>query len=74
MAKSTSSFSELAQMYFPGCATPKNAVRCLQRSIKSWTTLAPLLAETGYLPYNHRWLSPKQQMLIFENLGDPYPD
>ena len=32
MAKSTSSFSELAQMYFPGCATPKNAVRCLQRS------------------------------------------
>ena len=25
MTKSTSSFSELAQMYFPGCATPKNA-------------------------------------------------
>ena len=70
MAKSTSSFSELAQMYFPGCATPKNAVRCLQRSIKRCTKLATLLAETGYLPYNHRWLSPKQQMLIFENLGD----
>ena len=65
MAKSTSSFSELAQMYFPGCATPKNAVRCLQRSIKRCTKLATLLAETGYLPYNHRWLSPKQQMLIF---------
>ena len=63
MAKSTSSFSELAQMYFPGCATPKNAVRCLQRSIKRCTKLATLLAETGYLPYNHRWLSPKQQML-----------
>lgn len=56
MAKSTSSFSELAQMYFPGCATPKNAVRCLQRSIKRCTKLATLLAETGYLPYNHRWL------------------
>ena len=54
MAKSTSSFSELAQMYFPGCATPKNAVRCLQRSIKRCTKLATLLAETGYLPYNHR--------------------
>ena len=50
MAKSTSSFSELAQMYFPGCATPKNAVRCLQRSIKRCTKLATLLAETGYLP------------------------
>ena len=62
MAKSISSFSELAQMYFPGC------------SIKRCTKLATLLAETGYLPYNHRWISPKQQALIFENLGDPYPD
>ena len=74
MAKSTSSFSELAQMYFPGCATPKNAVRCLQRSIKRCTKFSTLFAETGYLPYNHLWLSPEQQMLIFENLGDPYPD
>ena len=30
MAKSTSSFSELAQMYFPGCATPKNAMSATQ--------------------------------------------
>lgn len=74
MAKSISSFSELAQMYFPGCSTPKNAVRCLQRSIKRCTKLATLLAETGYLPYNHRWISPRQQALIFDNLGDPYPD
>lgn len=74
MAKPIFSFSELAQMYFPGCATPKNAVRCLQRSIGRCTNLATLLAETGYRPYNHRWISPKQQALIFENLGDPFPD
>mgnify|MGYP002241608211 CR=1 FL=1 len=63
MAKSTSSFSELAQMYFPGCATPKNAVRCLQRSIKRCTKLATLLAETGYLPYNHRCFRPSSKCL-----------
>ena len=74
MAKSISSFSEVALMYLLGCTTPKNAVRCLQRSIKRCTKLATLLAETGYLPYNHRWISPQQQALIFENLGDPYPD
>ena len=33
MAKLILSFSELAGMYFPGCSTPKNAVRSLQRSI-----------------------------------------
>ena len=27
MAKLILSFSELAGMYFPGCSTPKNAVR-----------------------------------------------
>lgn len=74
MAKPIFSFSELAQMYFPGCSTSKNAVRCLQRSINRCTDLALLLAKTGYLPYNHRWLSPKQQALIFANLGDPFPD
>ena len=27
-------FAELAVMYFPGCTTSKNAVRCLSRWIK----------------------------------------
>lgn len=74
MARLVFSFAELAQMYFPGCSTPKNAVRCLQRSINRCSNLATLLSETGYLPYNHRWLSPRQQALIFANLGDPFPD
>lgn len=39
MAKLILSFSELAGMYFPGCSTPKNAVRSLQRSIKRCTNL-----------------------------------
>ena len=54
MAKLILSFSELAGMYFPGCSTPKNAVRSLQRSIKRCTNLATALVETGYQPYNHR--------------------
>lgn len=65
---------ELAGMYFPGCSTPKNAVRSLQRSIKRCTNLATALVETGYQPYNHRWLSPKQYGLIIANLGDPFPE
>lgn len=51
MAKLILSFSELAGMYFPGCSTPKNAVRSLQRSIKRCTNLATALVETGYQPY-----------------------
>lgn len=74
MAKLILSFSELAGMYFPGCSTPKNAVRSLQRSIKRCTNLTIALSETGYLPYNRRWLTPKQFGLILENLGDPYPE
>lgn len=74
MAKLILSFSELVGMYFPGCSTPKNAVRSLQRSIKRCTNLATALVETGYQPYNHRWLSPKQYGLIIANLGDPFPE
>ena len=74
MAKLILSFSELAGMYFPGCSTSKNAVRSLQRSIKRCTNLVTALVETGYQPYNHRWLSPKQYRLIIENLGDPFPE
>ena len=73
MAKLILSFSELAGMY-PRLFTPKNAVRSLQRSIKRCTNLATALVETGYQPYNHRWLSPKQYGLIIENLGAPFPE
>lgn len=74
MTKLILSFSELAGMYFPGCSTPKNAVRSLQRDIKRCTNLTTALAETGYLPYNHRRLTPKQFGLIIDNLGDPFPE
>lgn len=74
MTKLILSFSELAGMYFPGCSTPKNAVRSLQRCIKRCTNLTIALAETGYKPYNHRWLTPKQFKLIIENIGDPFPE
>ena len=74
MAKLILSFSELAGMYFPGCSTPKNAVRSLQRSIKRCTNLATALVETGYQPYNHRWLSPKQsrRKMVQAELPCPY--
>ena len=68
MAKLILSFSELAGMYFPGCSTPKNAVRSLQRSIKRCTNLATALVETGYQPYNHRWLSPMLYVRYCENV------
>ncbi|WP_376787486.1 DUF4248 domain-containing protein [Bacteroides cellulosilyticus] len=42
--------------------------------MKRCTNLATALVETGYQPYNHRWLSPKQYGLIIENLGDPFPE
>lgn len=74
MAKSTSSFSELAQMYFPGCATPKNAVQMSARSIKRCTKLQHCWQKPAIFLTITAGLSPKQQMLIFENLGDPYPD
>ena len=43
-------FAELAVMYFPGCTTSKNAVRCLSRWIKGCNPLVKELMPTGYLP------------------------
>ena len=68
------SFAVLAAMYFPGCATSKNAVRCLSRWIKGCSPLANELSLTGYLPYNHRYLTTKQYVIITKYLGDPYDD
>lgn len=65
-------FSELAQAYFPGCNTAENAVRCLSREIKRCKSLFVKLQETGYKPYSHRVLSPKQLEIIFKELGNPY--
>ena len=61
------SFAVLAALYFPGCTTSKNAVRCLSRWIKE-------LVPTGYMPYNHRYLTMKQYKIITKHLGDPYED
>nr|WP_052662353.1 DUF4248 domain-containing protein [Bacteroides acidifaciens] len=68
------SFAVLAVMYFPGCTTSKNAVRCLSRWIKDCTPLVKELVPTGYLPYNHRYLTAKQYKIITKHLGDPYED
>lgn len=65
-------FSKLAQAYFPNCSTASNAVRCLSREIKRCTNLLQKLEATGYKPYSHRILSPKQVEIIFEELGNPY--
>ena len=65
-------FSELAQAYFPMCSTAANAVRCLSREIKRCKSLFVKLQETGYKPYSHRVLSPKQVEIIFKELGNPY--
>lgn len=53
------SFAALAAMYFPGCTTSKNAVHCLSRWIKGCNPLVKELIPTGYLPYNHRFLTSK---------------
>ena len=41
------SFAVLAVMYFPGCATSKNAVRCLSRWIKDCNPLVKNLYQQG---------------------------
>ena len=68
------SFAALAAMYFPGCTTSKNAVYCLSRWIKGCNPLVKELIPTGYLPYNHRFLTSKQYKIITKHLGDPYED
>lgn len=68
------SFATLAAMYFPGCSTSKNAVRCLSRWIKGCIPLVNELETTGYLPYNHRYLTRKQYNIITKYLDDPYED
>lgn len=65
-------FSKLAQAYFPNCSTASNAVRCLSREIKRCKSLLEKLQETGYKPYSHRVLSPKQVDIIFAELGNPF--
>ncbi len=67
-------FSELAQLYFPQCSTAKNAVRCLSRWIAGCAELVEELAATGYAPYNHQRLTPKQYGIITKHLGDPFEE
>lgn len=68
------SFASLAALYFPGCTTSKNAVRCLSRWINGCNPLVKALVPTGYLPYKHRHLTSKQYNIITTYLGDPYED
>ena len=68
------SFAVLAALYFPGFTTSKNAVRRLSRWIKDCNPLTKELVPTGYMPYNHRYLTMKQYKIITKHLGDPYED
>lgn len=74
MPKRVTAFADLAQLYFPNCSTSKNAVICLNRWITRCKQLVEELAITGYLPYNHRYLTPKQYYIITRHLGDPFDD
>lgn len=65
-------FKQLAKAYFPRCKTSKNAVRCLSREISKCAALSEQLIETGWQPYNHRLLSPKQFYLIVSHFGNPF--
>lgn len=65
-------FKQLAKAYFPRCKTSKNAVRSLSREISKSAALSEQLAETGWQPYNHRLLSPKQFYLIVSHFGNPW--
>lgn len=74
MTKSIVKFFLLAESYYPGCSNSKNAVRCLSRSIKRCLPLHAELKDTGFGPYNHRVLSPRQVKLIAKYLGAPNPN
>ncbi len=64
------SYASLAMGYFPKC-NPKNAVRGLNRWIAGCKPLKEKLEETGFGPFNHRYLTPMQRSLIVEYLGEP---
>lgn len=64
------SFASLAMGYFPKC-NPKSAVRSLTRWIRGCKPLKEKLDNTGFGPYNHRYLTPIQRDLIVEYLGEP---
>ncbi len=64
------SFAFLAMGYFPKC-NPKSAVRGLTRWIMGCKPLKEKLEDTGFGPYNHRYLTPMQRDLIIEFLGEP---
>lgn len=59
MAKLILSFSELTGMYFPGCATPKDAVRLLRHSTNWRTKSVTVLERIEHRTYNHQWLAIK---------------
>ena len=74
MSRTFKLFRELARLYFPGCTTDANAVRCLSRQIARCTPLREKLLATGYAPYNHRLLTPRQVELIVAEFGCPYDE
>jgi hypothetical protein len=71
MKKPIVKFSSLAESYYPGCSNSRNAVRCLNRSIKRCAPLLAGLRATGFGPYNHRILSLRQVRIIAKYLGSP---
>lgn len=62
-------FSNLAQTYFPD-SNKDNARRNLNNHILRCTELYNELIKTGYLPFKHQILTPKQYQLIVYYLGE----
>ncbi|MCD8079820.1 MAG: DUF4248 domain-containing protein [Bacteroides sp.] len=71
MKKNVITFAELAMLYFPYASTPRNAVRSLNRWINRCPEMLQELRKTGYGPYNHRYLTPRQHAIIVKYLDPP---
>ncbi len=71
MKNNVITFAELARLYFPNASTSRNAVRSLNRWINRCSGLLEELRKTGYAPYNHRILTPRQRAIIIRYLDEP---
>lgn len=66
-----------ANLLIPNCLRfnlSYSPLAALELYVKGCNPLVKELMPTGYLPYNHRYLTMKQYKIITKHLGDPYED
>ena len=66
-----------ANLLIPNCLRSNlsySPLAALELYVKNPNPLVKELMPTGYLPYNHRYLTMKQYKIITKHLGDPYED